>query len=183
MDDAEIWDRIALWFARWWVYFRGIMLWYLYTISYEDGMNIAGIVYLHDIRQARITGTASKNYDIFKKLVGEDALANVVLGTTKWTTIRQEIGQQREQHLRDSLWTDMIEHGSTVMRVGDDSSSAWAIIDHILRNKAIESILIQDEIVEQQIPIPKTAAGRMLRYPPDQPGALSRQMEDDAGEG
>ena len=146
-------------------------------------MNIAGIVYLHDICQARITGMASENLDMFKKLVGEDAFANVVLGTTKWSTIRQEIGQQREKQLCDTFWKDRIAHGSTVMRVGDDSSSAWAIIDHILRNKAIESILIQDEVVEQQIPIPKTAAGRMLRYPPDQPGALSRQMEDDAGEG
>ena len=146
-------------------------------------MNIAGIVYLHDICQARITGTASKNLDIFKKLVGEDAFANVVLGTTKWNAIRQEIGQQRERQLRNYFWKDMIEYGSTVMRVGDDSSSPWAIIDHILRHKAIESILIQDEVVELQIPIPKTTAGRMLRYTPDGFEALSSQMEDDAGEG
>ena len=145
-------------------------------------MNLAGIVYLHDICQARITGTASKNLDIFKKLCGEDALGNVVLGTTKWTTIRQEIGQQREQQLRDTFWKDMIERGSVVKRVGDDSSSAREILDHILRNKAVESVLIQDEVVEQRIPIPKTTAGRMLRYTPDQFEALSRQMEDDAGE-
>ena len=90
---------------------------YSFVISHEDGMNITGIVYLHDICQARVTG--SKNPDMFMKLFGEDAFANVVLGTTKWTAIRQEIGQQREQELCDSFWKDMIEHGSTVMRVGD----------------------------------------------------------------
>ena len=155
---------------------------YSFVISYHE-MNITGIVYLHDICQARITGTASKSLDIFKGLVGEDAFANVVLGTIKWDNIRQEIGQQCEQNLRDSLWKDMIEHGSIVMRVGGAPSSARAIIDRILLNQAIESVLVQDEMVEQRIPIPKTTAGRMLRYTPDQFEALSSQMEDDAGEG
>ena len=108
---------------------------YSFVISYDDEMNIAGIVYLHDICRPRVIGTTSKHFDIIKTLVGEDAFANFVFGTTMWDGILQEIGQQREQHLCDSLWKDMIEHGSTVMRVDDDPLSAWAIIDRILRNK------------------------------------------------
>ena len=110
-------------------------------------MNLAGIVYLHDICLPRVTGSILKNLDMFKKLCGDDALGNVVLGTTKWCLIhRQEIGEKREQQLRDSFWKDMINHGSVIRRVGDDPSSAREILDHIVRNKAVESVLIQGEV-------------------------------------
>ena len=147
-------------------------------------MNLAGIVYLHDICQTRVTGTILKNLDMFKKLCGDDAFENVVLGTTKWSIIREETGERREQQLRDLFWKDMMNYGSVIRRVGDDPSSAREIIDHILRNKAVKSVLIQKEVVDMTIPIPETTAGKMLRYTQDEFEGLkkqrdkSRQMED-----
>ena len=140
-------------------------------------MNLAGIVYLHDICLPRCTGTILKNLDMFKKLCGDDALGNVVLGTTKWSLIhRQETGEQREQQLHDSFWKDMINHGSVIRRVRDDSS-ARKILDHILQNKAVESVLIQDEVVDKRIPVPETTAGKTLRYTQEQFEALKKKRE------
>ena len=153
------------------------MNFYSPVISYHDEMNLAGIVYLHDICLPRCTGTILKNLDMFKKLCGDDALGNVVLGTTKWSLIhRQETGEQREQQLHDSFWKDMINHGSVIRRVRDDSS-AREILDHILQNKAVESVLIQDEVVDKRIPVPETTAGKTLRYTQEQFEALKKKRE------
>ena len=153
------------------------MNFYSFVISYHDEMNLAGIVYLHDICLPRCTGTILKNLDMFKKLCGDDALGNVVLGTTKWSLIhRQETGEQREQQLHDSFWKDMINHGSVIRRVRDDSS-AREILDHILQNKAVESVLIQDEVVDKRIPVPETTAGKTLRYTQEQFEALKKKRE------
>ena len=142
-------------------------------------MSPAGIVYLHDIcLPARFTGTILKNLDMFKKLCGDDALGNVVLGTTKWSLIdHQETGERREQQLYDLFWKDMINHGSVIRRVGDDPSSAREILDHILQNKPIESHLIQKEVVDEQIPIPETTAGKTLDYAQNQFEALKKKRE------
>ena len=154
------------------------MNWYSFVISYHDEMNLAGIVYLHDISLPRFTGSILKNLDMFKKLCGDDALRNVVLGTTKWSLInRQETGEKREQQLRDSFWKDMINHGSVIRRVGGHRSSAMEILDHILQNKPIESLLIQKEVVDEQKPIPETTAGKTLDYAQKQFEALKKKRE------
>ena len=99
---------------------------------------------------------------MFRKLCGDEALKNVVIGTTKWCDVELEVGQQREIQRRDDLWKEMIQHGSVVMQVHDDS--AWNVVDHILENKAIDSVLIQNELMELRMIIPQTSAGRELRF-------------------
>ena len=128
-------------------------------------MKVAGIIYLHEITQTRMAGTAIRNLEMFKKLCGNDALVNVVLGTTKWGELRPEVGQKREKQLAESFWKDMIQCGSIIMQVHHDaSSSAWRIVHHILANTPIDFVLIQDELVEHRKALSQTAAGKMLLY-------------------
>ena len=127
-------------------------------------MKVAGIIYLHEITQTRMAGTAIRNLEMFKKLCGNDALANVVLGTTKWGELRPEVGQKREKQLAESFWKDMIQRGSIMMQVHNDASSAWRIVHHILANISIDFVLIQDELVEHRKSLSQTTAGQMLRY-------------------
>ena len=108
--------------------------------------------------------TARNNLDMFRKLCGDDALKNVVLGTTKWSYVTSEAGQRREQQLRDTYWKEMLQHGAAVMQVHADSSSAWKIVNHILENDAIEFVRIQEELLELWKDIPDTDAGRTFRY-------------------
>ena len=57
---------------------------------------------------ARMFETARKNLDMFRKLCGDEALKNVVLGITKWDDVKLEVGRQREIQLRDIFWMEMI---------------------------------------------------------------------------
>ena len=109
-------------------------------------------------------GTSRQNLTMFRKLCGDAALKNVVLGTTKWNDVRPELGLKRETQLRDTYWKEMIEQGSVIMQVHADSLSAWNIVNRILENKAIDSVLIQTELMELQMNIPQTTAGQELRF-------------------
>ena len=127
-------------------------------------MRVAGIIYLHDITQKRMFGTTRKNLDMFRKLCGDEALKNVVIGTTKWDEVSLEVGKQHEQRLQDKYWKEMLQQGSVTMRVHADSTSAWEIINHILKNNRVEFLRIQEELLELQKIIPETDAGRTVRY-------------------
>ena len=127
-------------------------------------MKLTGIIYLHEIIQTRVLGTARKNLDIFRKLCGDEALKNVVLGTTKWDEVISEVGQRREQVLKDTHWKEMLQRGSVVMRVDADSSSVWEIVNRILKNDRVQYVRIQEELLELRKFIPETDAGKTLLY-------------------
>ena len=127
-------------------------------------MKLTGIIYLHEIIQTRMFGTIHENLDMFRKLCGDEALRNVVLGTTKWDEVKPDKGQQREQGLKDIHWKEMLERGSVIIRVHADSASAWEIVNHILKNDRVEFVRIQEELLEFRRLIPETEAGRTLLY-------------------
>ena len=127
-------------------------------------MRVAGIIYLHDITLTRMHSTALKDLSMFVNICGDEALRNVVLGTTKWDNVVLEEGQGREQELRNRYWRKMVHQGSVIMRVHADSSSAWEIIHHILKNNKVEFLRIQEELLELQKVTPDTDAGRTLRH-------------------
>ena len=110
-------------------------------------------------------GTARKNLDMFRKLCGDEALRNVVIGTTKWDEVKLEVGQRREQECRSTCWKEMLQLGSVIMRVHADSASAWEIVNHILENNRVEFVRIQEELLELQKVIPETDAGRLSTGP------------------
>ena len=109
-------------------------------------------------------GTARKNLDMFRKVCGDEALRNVVIGTTKWDEVGLERGQQREQDFRSTCWKEILQLGSVIMRVHADFASAWEIVNYILENDRIEFLRIQEELLEFRRPIPGTEAGRTLLY-------------------
>jgi hypothetical protein len=128
-------------------------------------MTLGGVIYLHDISQTQMLGTTRKNFDMFRKICGDEAAASVILGTTKWAEVRQGVGERREQQLIEAYWRDMIAQGSRVRRYGGTSESAWDIVYCILdRLERSEALQIQHELVNLQQYIPETDAGQTLRY-------------------
>ena len=109
-------------------------------------------------------GATRRNLEMFRKLCGDEALRNVVLGTTKWDEVKLETGQQREQQLRDTYWNEMVQLGSVIMQVHADSSSVWKIVNRILENDRVEFVRIQEELLELRRIIPDTDAGKTLLY-------------------
>ncbi|KAF8959510.1 P-loop containing nucleoside triphosphate hydrolase protein [Flammula alnicola] len=116
VDDSKILKRTTDWLAA----------------SYSKKMKLGGVIYLHDISQSRILDTTCKKLYMFQKLVRKDALRSIVLGTTKWSLVDKDTASKREQELKASYWSEMINAGSPVFRVDEGRKSAWEIINFIL---------------------------------------------------
>jgi len=161
VDDAQVLKLIAVWLAR----------------SYSDGMKLSGIVYLHEISQTRMFGTSRKTLTMFNKLCGDDALKNVILATTKWSGIDDEVGQRRELQLCDTYWKPMLAQGSRMARFTYTRESAWDIVNLIICRDVVDgNVLIQRELVDLQVTLPETQAGRALRYTLEELLELQRDM-------
>lgn len=88
------------------------------TASYKASIKLSGIIYLHRITDVRMQGSAKKNLFMFKKLCGPDALSNVILATTMWEQVTEDVGVAREKELMSTpdFWGWMVGKGSQVYR-------------------------------------------------------------------
>jgi hypothetical protein len=143
-------------------------------------MELGGVVYLHDISQARMLGNTRKNFDMFGKLCGEGAAASIILGTTRWGEVQPDVGKRREDQLSFAYWKDMIAEGSRVQRFEGTHESAWEIVRCILKRLEKSEVLrIQNELVNLQQSIPETDAGKTLRYTLQQLLEMQKQMAEE----
>jgi len=161
LDDSQILKLIAGWLAS----------------SYKNGDKLAGIIYLHEISQNRIFGGTRKNLRMFGRLCGDGAARNVILATTKWAGLPEDIGQLREAQLSDTYWKGMLAEGSRMARFTNTRKSAWDIIDIIVKNKPV-SLLIQEELVDLQKKLPETEAAIALRSTLQE---LAQKLKDEVG--
>lgn len=121
-------------------------------------MNLAGIVFLHEIAQTRLPWTAAHR-DFATLLCGDDALGNVVLATTKWARGPEDIHADRERELADGYWKEMIEHGSTMARFYPEQASALRIIDSLLQKSPIAILSLRTHTRRLPPPRPKPNKG------------------------
>ncbi|KAH8125519.1 ankyrin repeat-containing domain protein [Trichoderma asperelloides] len=99
-SDVDIIQDIALWFSK----------------SFEQGIRMSGVVFLHPINGAHMTRSQHHNILMFQKLCGEKAYPSVVLATTMWNFIDTTIAIQRERELigTDALWDEIINKGCQI---------------------------------------------------------------------
>ena len=98
VDDEVIFTDIAVWLAQSWVCSPDTCHGYSSLGRYRKGMKIAGIIYLHEICERRLSGASRKNLRQFHEFCGDDVLKNVILVTTKWDEVELDMGPQRERH-------------------------------------------------------------------------------------
>lgn len=80
--------------------------------QYQLGIPLKGIIYLHRITDPKMQGSALRNFQMFQKICGENALGNVILLTTMWDKLKEEMeGLDRDQELREDFWSMMEERG------------------------------------------------------------------------
>jgi hypothetical protein len=108
-------------------------------------------------------GSFLKNYDMFTKLCGDDAMTNVVLVTTKWAQVSQEVGEAREQQLKKKFWASMLNLGSATARFMHTPKSAWDIVDLLVPKEQLRALAIQHELLDLGRSLPETRAGITLR--------------------
>ena len=98
---------------------------------------------------------------MFEKLCGKNALENVIITTTMWDKVDEQIGVQREKELKGVYWKPMINQGSRALRYFNTYESAWAILDGIVGHNR-HAVLLQREMVEMGRQLNDTDAGRAL---------------------
>lgn len=144
-SDAEVLKGIADWLA----------------ITYVGGHRLTAIIYLHRISDLRMPGSAMRNLAAFRKLIGDDALHNVVLVTTMWDHVDQVGGAERERTLVDTpeFWGTMVRRGSTVARFDGTREGASSIVRSLL-NKTPRTLNIQKEMIDDLLQLEDTEAGK-----------------------
>ncbi|KAF9449511.1 P-loop containing nucleoside triphosphate hydrolase protein [Macrolepiota fuliginosa MF-IS2] len=145
-SDVEILEEIAYWLEK----------------TYEGGVKLSGVLYLHRITDNRMTNTLMRNLNMFEKLCGKDALSNVIFVTTMWGELEEgdDSGNKHEEELRNNYLKFFLSKGSQMLRFEQTISSAWGIINALpMTQKALK---IQKEMVDKNIPLAETSAGRSL---------------------
>ncbi|KAL4078024.1 P-loop containing nucleoside triphosphate hydrolase protein [Scleroderma citrinum] len=132
--------------------------------TYKQKVMLSGLLYFHRISDNRVAGTPLRNLNMFKELCGRDNFKNVVLVTTMWSEVLEDVGLQREEELQNDFWKAMINLGSTTHRFHLTEESAWEIINAISVSLPEERrpLLIQQEMVDENKPLHKTSAGKTV---------------------
>ena len=124
---------------------------------------LSGILYFHRISDNRVDGTSLKNLHMFEELCGKNAFHKVILTTTMWDEVEEEIGEERERDLKTKHWRTMLEYNSTTSRFLRTREPAFDLIEPLIEaanNRC--SLVLQDELVNMRKSLSATAAGRKL---------------------
>ncbi|KAH0565667.1 hypothetical protein GP486_000941 [Trichoglossum hirsutum] len=127
-------------------------------IQYRCNINLKGVVYLHNITQNRITGSALRQLELFRRMCGDENLSHVLLVTTQWNEHFTSRWEDHEDQLRDEYWADMILKGAKCMRFEGTRGSAASCISQLLgEQRAV--LALQREIVDERRKLSDTVAG------------------------
>lgn len=132
--------------------------------EYQKGTTLAAILYFHRITDNHMpAGTPLKNLRVFQKLCGKNAMPKVVLVTTMWDEVEEDVGQQRLMKLKDGYWKVMTSGGSTTFEYMNTQASAMQLLEAIAcQEREQEGIRLQEEISEMGLELRETAAGQVL---------------------
>ena len=128
---------------------------------YEKGFKLSGAIYIHRISDKRFTGTAARNFNMFRELCGDEALENVVLVTNMWGEVSPEEGQDRENQLTSKFFKPVLDKRAQMIRHLNTAQSAHNIIRGIVKNRPVV-LQIQRELVDKHMDISATAAGNAV---------------------
>jgi hypothetical protein len=122
-----------------------------------------------------MSGAAMKNLRLFSSLCGQKAMPNVVIVTTMWAYIPEDLGIRREEELKKEVWKDMVADGCRIERFDDIRESAWRIISLAKEDSA--QVLLPREIVHTDLRLNETRVGIALNK---ELGKLIKDQKDAA---
>ena len=131
--------------------------------SYNCEIKLSGILYFHRISDNRVAGSPYKNLVMFEKLCGMNAPQNIILTTTMWDQVDDDVGSRREKELMAKYWKGMMDQGSKTVRYYNSAASAWNVIEHFVQvADARFDVLLRMEMVDIKKQLCKTQAGQAL---------------------
>ncbi|TFK44962.1 P-loop containing nucleoside triphosphate hydrolase protein, partial [Crucibulum laeve] len=151
------------------------------SATYKKKILLSGILYFHRISDniSPMAGTTLKNLRMFEELCGKNAFHNVILTTTMWDEVGEDLGKQYEDELIHKYWKNMMDRKSKTMRFKNDRHSAFLILAPLLEsaNKR-HTLLLQQEMVDMHYQLLETSAGQALFTKVE---ALVKQKQDVLG--
>lgn len=132
----------------------------LYSLALGKGrFPIHGVVFLHDISEARFSGSQRKTLLILRALCGESCMENVIVGTMRWSpegSARFKKEEERERAFLGEHWGDVYK---TKRWTSEHDIHVPAQIVTDLLEKPSVLLLAQVEILNA---VGDTTAGRLL---------------------
>ncbi|KAF8995708.1 hypothetical protein BDQ17DRAFT_977693 [Cyathus striatus] len=127
-DNAVAFQRISEWLE----------------VSYPPEVKFAGVVYLHNITEGRVSQASRNMFDMVDRLCRKKSKTAPILATTRWEEVSEEIGNERLSELKREYWKEMIKGGSAVCRFEKSHESAWKIINRILKKFELTTSVLLD---------------------------------------
>jgi len=134
------------------------MIAHFLTSTYQKGIKLSGIIYMHRISDNRMGGLSQRNFKMFKEICGIEAAKNVVIVTSMWDEVHADRGEAREIELKSLFFKPILDQGAQLLRNDNTQQSALRIIAHFIENQPIP-LRIQQEIVDEHKQLDKTGAG------------------------
>ena len=128
---------------------------------YQNGSQLAGLIYVHRISDKRFGGISGRNFKIFRELCGETSLKNVVIVTNMWGDVSHDVGEDRERELASKFLKPALDRGAQMVRHHNTEQSAHDVIRRIMNNHPVV-LQIQREIVDEHRDITNTAAAEAV---------------------
>ncbi|RYP22869.1 hypothetical protein DL765_001465 [Monosporascus sp. GIB2] len=131
--------------------------------SAANGLNLAGVLFLHPITHNRLQSSSRQMLSAFKNLLGNEYFKKVLLIKTFWNDVQLSVGEQRERESMESsdAWKAMISAGAQTERMGRDYERFIPLLESIAGSSA-PRLLIQVEL-SQGKSIEQTMAGFVAR--------------------
>lgn len=115
------------------------------------------------ISDPHMTGTNIRVAKTFRKLCGENSMANVVILTTFWSQVTNEEGKDRMKNLEADQYFGLdLAKGAQLKRYRNTQESAHTIISEILYKENSFAAQIQIQMVDEDIELERTDAYREL---------------------
>ncbi|KAG8761840.1 hypothetical protein FRC11_012755 [Ceratobasidium sp. 423] len=154
MEDIKVLEKIGDFMAR----------------TYHSEQLFAGIIYMHRITDIRFSGIARKNFRVFRKLCGPNAMKNLIICTNMWPNSSNPADpildglESREEELKTSpeIFQPALAEGARLTRYMRHQGPVHAreIIRLCLANVPVAT-QYQEE-VSRGAKLGETSAGRVL---------------------
>ena len=147
---------------------------------------VLGIIYLHNITNPRLAGTALRMLKMLQQFCGRVNYNRIVFATTMWEDAKftphgGEAANQRHEELEREFWNDMFAgNGGVVRHLRDDRDSAGDVLDHFFnefsklkKSDQERPLQVLDEMINGKL-VEQTSAYRCAR---EEQRLLTQQKE------
>jgi hypothetical protein len=83
---------------------------------------------------------------MFDMLCGSNSRKHVVIATSMWERVKDEVATRREDELDRKHFQEILENGSRIMRFHNSFASAWDIIDVIIMSRHSATVSLAPQI-------------------------------------